>query len=62
MSSNTTMSNAVRVQEKQETSLVKYKLYISLTFLTMPLKQQIKAQAYRQGRHLQKRLVESTYV
>lgn len=59
MSSNTTMSNAVRVQEKQETSLVKYKLYISLTFLTMPLKQQIKAQAYRQGSHLQKRLVEN---
>lgn len=62
MSSNTTRSNDVRVQKRQETSLVKCKLRISLIFLMTSSKQHQKAKKYRQGHRLPRELVENDIV
>lgn len=59
MSSHTVNSKEIKIQEKKVSSLVKYKLRITILFATSFSKQKNKAKQYRQGQALSKDLTEN---
>lgn len=59
MSSSTVDSQDLSLQEKKDSSLVKYKLRISLIFITTSTNQEKKARLFRQGKDFPNDLVEN---